>query len=46
MDPDPLEDENVAETHRTKDDEKLGDINMLIGEPTKNRGGTNTLNSA
>ena len=38
VDPDPLEDENVAETHRTKDDEKLGDINMLIGEPTKNIG--------
>ena len=34
-DPDPLEDKIVAEIHRTKDDERLGDINMLIGEPTK-----------
>ena len=36
---DPHEDENVAEIHRTKDDEKSGDINKLIGEPTKTIGG-------
>ena len=35
MDSDPLEDENVAETLRTKDDEKSGDINKLVGEPTE-----------
>ena len=39
MDPDPLEDENVAETLRTKDDEKSGDINKLVGEPTETIGG-------
>ena len=36
-DPDPPEDEIVAETHRTKDNERLGDINMLIVEPTKTK---------
>ena len=35
VDPDPLKVENVAETLRTKDDEKSGDINKLMGEPTK-----------
>ena len=39
MDPDPLEDENVAETLCTKDDEKSGDINKLVGEPTEPIGG-------
>ena len=39
VDPDPQEDENVAETLRTKDDEKSGDINKLMGEPTKTIGG-------
>ena len=35
MDSDPLEDENVAETLRMKDDEKSGDINKLVGKPTE-----------
>ena len=38
MDSDPQEDENVAETLCTKDDEKSGDINKLVGEPTKTIG--------
>ena len=35
---DPQEGENVAETIRTKDDEKSGDINELAREPTENIG--------
>ena len=36
---DTLEDENVAETLRTKDNEKSGDINKLVGELTETIGG-------
>ena len=35
---DPPEEEIVAETLHTKDDERLGNVNMLIGKPTKNIG--------
>ena len=39
VDPDPLEEENVAETLRAKDNEKSDDIIKLVGEPTETIGG-------
>ena len=39
MDSDPLEEENVAETLRAKDDEKSDDIIKLVEEATETIGG-------